>query len=77
MRCLVIPVAAAGSSGDGPEDRLTALRSVLLRLGLSRFGPPPAEVQHRLGQITDVAVLEKLLERALTGCRWADLFVEG
>ncbi len=72
----MIPVTAAGSSGDGAEDRLTALRSVLLRLGTARFGPPPTAVRHRIGQITDVAILETLLERVLTVSRWAELFAE-
>jgi hypothetical protein len=72
----MIPVAAAGASGDGPEDRLATMRSVLMRLGLARFGQPPQDVQHRISQIMDLAVLEKLIERVLTVCRWDELFAE-
>ena len=72
----MIPLAAAGSSGDGPEDRLAALRSVLMRIGLARFGQPPDDVQHRIRRITDLAILEKFLDRVLTVCRWDDLFAD-
>ena len=72
----MIPVSTSGGFGGGPDDRLTTLRSVLLRLGRARLGAPPPDIESRIGRITDEAYLEQLLDRIVTVCRWAELLAE-
>jgi hypothetical protein len=51
-----------------------ALRRSIVRIGLQRFGKPPANKQKsRLSALTDSAHLRRIRDRLLTATCWDDL----
>ena len=56
------------------QGRCDGLRSVILRQGTKRFGPPPAVIAKELQSRTDMGQLELLVERILDAGGWDDLF---
>ena len=70
----MIPVATAGASGGEPDDRLEAMRELLIRLGHARFGQSSSDVKRRISQIVDAAILEALLVCVFTVSGWDELF---
>ena len=48
-------------------------RTMLLRLGINRFGPPSPEVAAAMRNITDESRLEQLADRILDARNWEDL----
>jgi predicted transposase YdaD len=49
-------------------------RSMLLRLGSRKFGPPNAELQTKIAAISDLPKLEELTELVLSANTWYELF---
>ena len=56
------------------QGRCDGLRSVILRQGTKRFGPPSALIAKELQSQTDMGQLELLVERILDASGWDDLF---
>jgi predicted transposase YdaD len=56
--------------------RIDEARTLLIRIGTKRFGPPSATVQQTLSAIDDIARLEQLVERALDVETWTELLEE-
>ncbi len=55
------------------EGRLVEARSLVLRQGRKKFGPPPPEVAQSVEAITDIVRLEALSDRLLDVESWDDL----
>lgn len=71
-------VAVSGPFDDEPDNRVTALRKTIVRVGQVRFGPGswPPDLLDRLDRITDEAILKQLFDRILKIARFEDLFVK-
>ena len=59
------------------QGRCEGLRSVILRQGTKRFGPPSALIAKDLQSQTDMGQLELLVERILDASCWDDLMAAG
>jgi predicted transposase YdaD len=55
------------------EGRIEGWRSIMLRLGSQRFGPPDTAVWAQLEAIRDVATLDRLGQRLLSAASWDEL----
>ena len=55
------------------EGKAEEARNILLMLGRSRFGKPPARALAALDALTDVQELEALTVRLLQATSWQDL----
>ena len=57
------------------KGRVLEARSILLRLGEKKLGPPDAQVESRLDRIDNAAMLEELTDRMMAGpfTTWAEL----
>ncbi|OWK46728.1 DUF4351 domain-containing protein [Fimbriiglobus ruber] len=53
--------------------RTAEARTLILRQGCKRFGPPPASVSSALALITDLPRLEELSDRLLDASNWDEL----
>jgi len=52
---------------------LRSSRSHILRVGMKRFGPAPSEVVAKIQAISDLVILESLLDRALEVSTWDEV----
>jgi hypothetical protein len=55
------------------EGRVEEARSLIFRLGTRQFGEPGESVRTRLAAISDLAVLEELLEKLIQVRSWRKL----
>ena len=55
------------------EGEIKGKRSVLLRQGRNRFGPPDAATEEALRAITDLNRLDRLTDAMLTVTTWHEL----
>ena len=55
------------------QGKVREARSIALKLGRRRFGPPPTEIQAAFDRITDLARLETLSERVLDVSSWEEV----
>ncbi|HEV3437569.1 MAG TPA: DUF4351 domain-containing protein [Gemmata sp.] len=64
---------AEGEARGEARGRAEEARSLVLRLGAKRFGPPPAAVEATVLAISDRERLERISERILDAANWNDL----
>jgi predicted transposase YdaD len=62
-----------GEAKGETRARLAEARSLVLRLGTRRFGPPQVTAQAALAAVTDRERLERIAERIFEAANWDDL----
>jgi hypothetical protein len=63
--------------GEGErKGQLNEARALLLRLGVRRFAEPDPAVRQRIGELGDLELLERMIERVLTAGGWDELIAE-
>lgn len=67
---------ATGRTEGRTEGRLTALRHVLMRLGVARFGEPEARIRRSINAIRSAKRLEDMTVRVLDATDWNELLAQ-
>jgi hypothetical protein len=57
------------------EGRMEEAKTIVLRQGTKRFGPPPADARAAIEALTDLERLEALTDRLLDVESWDELLV--